>query len=182
MHFIRRILGKFSKALSKREPGTRPPDWNLTIADLMDEMASGKRKSVGQPELDWARDYERGLIPDGIRFPRKGDVYESLVDQTVDYLTAWAAPFTGSGEAILRKGERVWIDTEPVDEKPIGTYAIPINYNELEERMVPGEEKNSPKYGGFYFFFKTVDLNERFRLVETDHVDGGKKVCSNDDG
>src|SRR6266480_3217633 len=91
-----------------RESSPRPPDWNLTIDDLIAEMKAGKRGSVGQPELDWAREYERSLIPEGIRFPQKGDVYESLKDQTVSYLIAWHGPFTTGGEAPLLKGERVW--------------------------------------------------------------------------
>jgi hypothetical protein len=42
-------------------------DWNFTFADLMAEMKAGKRDSVGQPELDWVRDYERSLIPAAAR-------------------------------------------------------------------------------------------------------------------
>jgi hypothetical protein len=148
----------------------RPPDWNLTIDDLVAEMKAGKRGTIGQPELDWAREYERSLIPGGIRFPRKGDVYESAKDQTVTYLTAWSAPFTGSGEAILLKGERVWISSDVTDEKPIGTYALPVERERLEARMVTREDRDNPKYGGFYFFLKTVELNENFNLVETGYT------------
>jgi hypothetical protein len=138
----------------------------------MAEVEAGKRKSVGPPELDWAREYERSLIPDGVRFPQKGDVYESLADQEVSYMTAWSAPFTGGGEAILLKGERVWIDSNPTEEKPIGTYALPVEYSKLEERMVPREEREARRYGGFYFYFNTVDLNDRFTLVETCYSKG----------
>jgi hypothetical protein len=142
----------------------------------MAEMEAGKRKSVGQPELDWAREYERSLIPDGARFPQKGDVYESLDDQKVTYMTAWSAPFTGGGEATLLKGERVWIDSSPTEKKPIGTYALPVEYNKLEKRMVPREEREAPRYGGFYFYFNTVDLNDKFRLVETGYTKGEQEA------
>ena len=146
----------------------RPADWNLTISDLSAEMKAGKRKSIGQPELDWAREYERSLIPVGVRFPRKGDVYESLEDQPVQYMTAWAAPFTGGGDTVLLKGERVWVDNQPHENNPIGTYALAVEYKKLEERIVPHEERENPKYDGFYFHFKTVALNKTFRLVQTD--------------
>lgn len=85
-----------------------PEDWNLTIADLLEEVKAGKRKTAGSPEIDWAIEYERRQLPEGTRFPEKGDVYESLIDQTVDYLTAWAAPFTGGGKGTLLEGEQVW--------------------------------------------------------------------------
>jgi len=156
---------------ANRESSARPPDWNLTIDDLIEEMKAGKRGSIGQPELEWAREYERSLIPEDIRFPLKGDVYESVKDQTVSYLIGWRGPFTTGGEATLLKSERVWINSDATDEKPIGTYALPIEREKLEERMVPKEDRENPKYGGFYFFFKTVELSENFKLVETGYAD-----------
>ena len=56
---------------------------------------------------------------------------------------------------------------EPGEERPIGTYALPVNYAELEERMVPEGDRDEPKYSGFYLSFNTIDLNENFELVET---------------
>jgi hypothetical protein len=50
----------------------RPEDWHFTFADLMAEMKAGKRKSIGQPELDWAREYERSMIPAACAFRSKG--------------------------------------------------------------------------------------------------------------
>lgn len=151
-----------------RESSTRPPDWNLTIDDLVEEMKAGKRRSI--EELRWAREYEQSLIPDDIRFPQKGDVYESLTDQTVRYLIGWRGPFTTGGEATLLKGERVWINSNATDEKPIGTYALPIEVEKLEERMVPKEDRENSKYDGFHFSLKTVELNENFKLVETGYT------------
>ena len=151
-------------SMSKPVPPA-PPEWNKTIADLCAEMDRGERTSIGSPEVDWARDYERNQIPAGIRFPRKGDVYEALEDLSVHYMTSWAAPFTGGGEGILKKGDRVEIDTEPVDDRAISTYASARDYAAIEERIVPASERNAPKYSGFYFSFKAVDLNRKFKLV-----------------
>lgn len=36
--------------------------------------------------------------------------------------------------------------------------------------MVPESDRDNPKYAGFYFFFKTVNLNEKFKLVETGYA------------
>lgn len=147
----------------------RPADWNKTIDDLMQEMNLGLRKGIGQPELDWAREYSRSLIPAGSRFPRKGDLYESLVDQPIRYMTAWSAPYTGGGDSTILAGERVWIDDDPSDEKPIGVYAIPIEYDKLETRMVPPEDREAGKYSGFYLYVDTLVLLEKYRLVDTNY-------------
>jgi hypothetical protein len=143
-----------------------PPDWNKTISDLIAEMKSGLRKDVGPFETEWARDYERGLLPSDVRFPKKDDAYEALQDMEVEYLTSWAAPFTGSGKAILKKGERIRVKYDPIDPRPIGVYLEAVDYPTLEERMVPSSERNNDKYCGFYFFVKTLDLNKRLKLIE----------------
>jgi hypothetical protein len=83
-----------------------PPDWNKTIQDLLDE-AKKSGSAVGSPEVDWARDYERSLIPSGTRFPKKGDVYEAIRDVEVSFMTSWLAPLTGGGTGTLIKGQRV---------------------------------------------------------------------------
>lgn len=146
----------------------RPDDWKLTMSDLMQEMNEGKRKQVGHPEIGWAREYENSLIPKNYRFPQKGDLYESKIDQTITFLTAWKAPFTGGGKSTLKKGDKIWIADKPTNDKPTRTYALPVDYKLLEERMVSFSDRNSPKYGGFYFSVSTIDLNEKFTLVQTD--------------
>jgi hypothetical protein len=79
--------------------------------------------------------------------------------------TAWAAPVTGGGEGVLMKGDRVVVDTEPVEPQAISTYASAVDYAAVEQRIVPAADRSAPKYGGFYFSFKTVDLNRKFRLI-----------------
>lgn len=144
----------------------RPKDWNKTIDDLMQELKTGRRKHIGQPELDWAREYTRSLIPDGFRYPQKGDVYESLMDQSVRYMTHWYEPYTGGGASTIQAGERVWVH-EPIHEKPISVYATPIAYHELEQRMVPTNDRSEPTYNGFSLSIDTMILLEKYRLVET---------------
>ena len=144
-----------------------PPGWNQTFADLMAEMKAGKRPSIGQAEMAWAKDYERSLIPEGSRFPQKGDLYEALADHAISYVTDWAAPFSGGGNTTLLKGERVWVHAAPFDEKPVGANLLPVDYKTLEKRIVPEAERNCPKYGGFHFYLPTIELNRNFKLVRT---------------
>lgn len=166
MNWIKRLFGKRIALPIDTPSPERPADWNLTLDDLFAEMKAGKRKSVANPEAQWAREYEQSLIPVGTRFPKKGDLYELKQDQTVQYMTAWAAPFTGGGEAILYKGERIWVHDAPRGERPLGTYALPVEYKKMEERLVPFDQRKSRKFGGLYFYFKTLDLNTDFTLIQ----------------
>ena len=150
--------------MSKSVPPA-PPGWNKTIDELFAEIDRGERTSVGSPEADWARDYERNLIPSSMRFPRRGDVYEAIVDVDVRYLTAWAAPFTGGGRGSLKAGDRVLIDQASLDPKPIAIYAKPVDYASVEARLVPADVRSTKNYSGYYLSLKTVDLNHMFRLV-----------------
>jgi hypothetical protein len=123
---------------SKTPPA--PPGWNKTISDLTKEVNSGLRTNVGPLEIKWARAYERELLPPDVRFPKQGDTYEALEDMEIGYLTAWAAPFTGSGNATLKMGERIRVTHDPVDPRPIGAYLEAVDYPALEQRMVPSFE------------------------------------------
>ncbi len=165
-NILRKIFGL--NPLTNLDMKSFPSDWKLTVSDLMEELNDGKRKQVGEPELTWAREYERSIIPANYRFPKKGDLYESKLDQTIDYLTAWSAPYTGGGTTTLFKGEQIWVDSDPFDEKPIGIYAISVDYRELEERIVPLSERTASKYGGYYFHINTKTINENFELIQTD--------------
>ncbi|MBE7466563.1 MAG: hypothetical protein HS116_24100 [Planctomycetes bacterium] len=142
-----------------------PPGWNKTLADLFAEAKRGERKSIGNQEAAWARAYERSLLPAQTRFPKKGDLYEALEDLTVNYLTAWQAPFTGGAECLMLKGDRVLVDDEPGQAEPITVYARAVDYERLERRIVPESDRTHPKYGGFYVALNTADLNTKFRLV-----------------
>jgi hypothetical protein len=143
-----------------------PSGWNKTIDDLIEEAKSGLRKEIGPPETEWALDYERSLLPPDVRFPREDDVYEALEDIEIIYTTQWAAPFTGGGKAVLKKGERIKVSYCPPDPQPIGASLMPVDYAALEERMVPKLDRDSATYLGFRFSVKTLDLHRKFKLID----------------
>jgi hypothetical protein len=144
-----------------------PPGWNKTLDDLFAELAAGDRDSIGSPEGDWARAYQLSLLPTDTRYPCEGDVYEATEDRPIDYMTSWAAPFTGGGEGRLRRGDRLQVTSIAVGERPISAYLQAVDYRGLEQRMVPQAEREARNYTGFYFSVQTRDLNEKFRLVVT---------------
>lgn len=150
-----------------KKPPPAPAGWNKTLADLSAELNAGLRETLGSPEADWARDYERNLLPAETRFPCKGDVYEALDDIEVPYMTSWAAPFTGGGKGLLKRGDQIEIPDSSVIPQPIRVYARAVKYEEREARMVPESERKSESYTGFYFAVRTSDLNTKFRLVRS---------------
>jgi len=113
-----------------------PEGWNKTLSDLNEELKRGERQSVGNPEMHWAREYERSQIPTTIRFPKKGD--------------------------------RLVVDYQPADSKPIGASLKGVNHKDLEARIVPSSIRRGPRYGGISFLFDTVDLNNKFKLTHHD--------------
>lgn len=144
-----------------------PPGWSLTLGDLMDELKTGKRKQIGQEEMKWARAFERSLIPAHYRFSKKGDLYEARTDQSVAYLTAWSAAYTGGGSADIFKGEQFWIDSDNMEAEPTGAYLLAVDYCEMEKRIIPATDRNALKYEGYYFHVSTIALNENFKLLKT---------------
>ena len=103
-----------------------------------------------------------------MRFPKKGDIYEVLEDMTVTYFVCYTAPFTGSGSGVLKKGDRLIVDYEPTDSKPLGVSVKGVNHKDLEARIVPRSIRREPRYGGIDFFFDTVELNNKFKLTHPD--------------
>ncbi|UKN02014.1 hypothetical protein K6119_00600 [Paracrocinitomix mangrovi] len=144
----------------------RPKGWNLTIADLMQELEIGERTEIKESESTWAREYEESLLSKSIRYPKKGDLYESICKQTITYMVAYMAPYTGGGEAELLPGEQIWITKEPSSNTPISAYAAAVEYKKLEERMVEKDERKNPAYDGFYLSVKSEDLNHKFKLIQ----------------
>lgn len=151
---------------NKPPPPPAPPGWNKTLDDLFREAAQGLRSSIGSPEADWAREYERSLLPADLRAPCLGDVYEAIGDTPVDYLVAWIdAPVTTDGSGTLQAGQRIRISSDPGPARPLLVYALPLDYPGFEQRCVPPEVRSRRKYGGLTLAVKAVDLHRHFRLV-----------------
>ena len=123
-----------------------------------------EKRTVSGEELEWARQYERSQLRPWARFPRDGEIFEALSDLKIDYLTHWAAPFTGGGSCVIRKGTRIRVSVPVFDQEPIGIHAAPLDAA-LEKEIVPEAERNAGKYGGYSLFVKTAQLNKDFRLT-----------------
>ncbi len=127
-------------------------------------MNAGKRRMINRDEIELAKAYKRRPMPKDIRYPREGEIYESIEDVTVTYMTSHHAPFTGGGKAVLPKGEQVRV-YKPDNDRPDGVYCNPLRYDELHEQIVPAEERANEYYSNYYFSIDTITLNKSFRLV-----------------
>jgi hypothetical protein len=136
-----------------------PVDWNKSLTHLQPE--DHVRLTV--EELEWAREYERRQLKAWARFPRHGEMYESLRDITVNFLTHWSAPFTGGGSGLLPAGTRVRVEVHFTDE-PVAVAGRVLD-SQVEAILVPAEDRNAPKYGGYSLSLSTEQLNRDFRLL-----------------
>lgn len=148
-----------------------PPGWNKTVADLHGEMDLGLRDSVSPEEYQWAEEYERSLLPPDVHYPREGEVYECAETALFTYMTQWAAPYSGGGKGLLRAGERVVISETGLELETLGVFARPVDYEAIEKRTVPENERTANKYWRFAFVLRTIELHTKFRLVAHDGED-----------
>jgi hypothetical protein len=141
-----------------------PADWTRTVKNLLDEMRQGLRKSVGSPETEWAIDYERSLLPPGIRFPGKGDVYVTNAPVPVTLHISWRSPPTTDVMYTLPAGCRVRVASESAD-RPITVYAVPVEYEAIEKVALSWWTRIRPDYGGYYMALNTSELIRSFSLT-----------------
>ena len=145
---------------------TPPPDWNRTIADLMAEIDRGEREGgISGEEIEWARDYERSLLPPDTVFPADGEVWEAIGDAEVLVMRHYAAPVTDTNEAVLPLGERVRVIGSHLPE-PIIITAVPLRYDELLETLVPADVRAEPRFTNYSLSIPTAYFNQHFWRVE----------------
>jgi hypothetical protein len=107
------------------------------------------------------------LLLDGTRFPKNGELYESISEIEVSYQIHFKAPFTGGGSGTLPKGVVVEVIFNPAMKDPIGVAAKPIEYEWVERILIPKDDLANSKYGGYSITISTQQLNEKFKLVAT---------------
>jgi hypothetical protein len=66
-----------------------------------------KRQTIEGKTLDNARKLTQALMPEGLFYPKGGEVFEAIKDVQISYLTHFMAPYTGGDKAKILKGERV---------------------------------------------------------------------------
>jgi hypothetical protein len=97
--------------------------------------------------------------------PRGGQIWEVIdgCDAHIQYL--FTAPITFSGTCQLPAGERVCILTETTDRQPTVVSFLPFRYDELHDRLVPLDIRNTPRYQKYTLSVKPEYFNEHFRFL-----------------
>jgi hypothetical protein len=136
-------------------------------ADSDGESGQAAGLFVGPPGMDAAEARARGLLPTHHRIPKKGEVFEATGDVPVHYHTTWRAPYTGGGDAILGEGDRIVITSvsDQLEPEPVGVGARAVDYDAIEQRIVPASVRTAAKYSGYNLWVEIEPLNCGFRLV-----------------
>lgn len=101
----------------------------------------------------------------GNKTPKDGEVFESLTNVDISYITSHFAPYTGGDKAVLKTGERVVVHGSRQN-RPTSVYCTPLNYEDLEKDIVAKDEIDTPTYAGYTLYIKTSDLNNKFKKID----------------
>lgn len=94
--------------------------------------------------------------------PEFGEIYFTLQDIEVLGVSLFKAAGSGGFKCVLPKGTRVVIMHKPMR----GASAVnvrPLNYAQLEQRLVPEAERTAPLYNGYGITLYLTDLAKHCR-------------------
>jgi hypothetical protein len=83
----------------------------------------------------------------------------------VDYITHWAAPYSGGGKGKLPVGTRIRVLVSRHETEPVAVYADPLDDGRFAQEWVPESRERPAKYGGFNLYVSVKQLNQDFRRV-----------------
>lgn len=134
---------------------------NKTIKDLIAE-----NQGWSAEEFKRAIEYERSLLGSDFQYPCNGEVYQALDDVEINYLTHWAAPYTGGEAFVFKKGESIIVEVSDHNPKPISVHAKAVDEARLETEIIPEKDRLNEKYGGYSLSVDCNKLKTHFRLVD----------------
>lgn len=99
-------------------------------------------------------------------FLRKDQIWEVIdaCDAQIQYL--FTAPITFGGSGKLVAGERIRIMSESTKPQPTVVSFLPLRYDELHDRLVPPDVRDTPRYKKYMLSVRTGYFHEHFRLIE----------------
>ena len=98
--------------------------------------------------------------------PGEGEIWEVANDCDVHIQYLFSAPITFSGAGRLATGERVRLLPANTSPLPAIVSFIPVRYEELHNRLVPLDMRETPRYKKYVLSLKVEDFQKRFRLVD----------------
>jgi hypothetical protein len=96
--------------------------------------------------------------------PRPDQIWEAIdgCDAQIQYL--FTAPITFSGSGQLATGERIRVVTVSIGTTAIVSF-LPLRYDELHDRLVPADIRNTPRYKKYVLSVSATCFQEHFRPV-----------------
>ncbi|MGO9753403.1 MAG: hypothetical protein ACLP8S_18470 [Solirubrobacteraceae bacterium] len=106
---------------------------------------------------DWRSFSSSDRLDDPVR---AGERFRAKADIEVAVMTHWRAPFTGGDSAVLPAGTVVVASHDQLPSVP-GFSCVPEDYDELERKVVPEEDRSAGKYGGYSLSFVLDDIGPK---------------------
>ncbi len=98
--------------------------------------------------------------------PKKGQRFRSRKDLQIGGVVTFSAPYTGSFEGVLPKGEVLIVEFDPPP-NATGVYLQPVNYAPLEMRLISTEDRSHPKYDSYAISLTFESLAKDFELLRS---------------
>jgi len=102
---------------------------------------------------------------------KSGQIYRAIDDVKTLGMVICKAAGSGGFYCTIPKGTKVVIENDPWP-WPIskGVYAAPLNYRELEDKLVPLEERSSPIYDMYTLVLTFKDLKKYFVKEDMEEI------------
>jgi hypothetical protein len=91
----------------------------------------------------------------------KGERFRVLEDHVIGGLSQWRAPFTGSFECTLPEG-LVLVCPGGQKSGAVGFGCVPEDYEAGERLLVPKDDREHPKFDGYYFVLLEAEIGTWF--------------------
>jgi hypothetical protein len=88
---------------------------------------------------------------------REGDRFRTVTPIPTNALIQWLAPLTSSAACTIPAGT-ILVAVRDQKAGAVGFGCVPENYEELLPIVVPEQDRNAPKFGGYYFVLSKDDI------------------------
>jgi hypothetical protein len=120
-------------------------------------FATPQFKVISTAAINADRAYRRSLIPDDLRIPQTGEIFQLERPVNAVVMITFAAPFTDGFDAVLPIGTKILIK-EISEPKPIIIFCDPVEYRSLETLLVPDNLRCDFRYTGYYLAIETMEF------------------------
>jgi len=111
--------------------------------------------------LESPEDWVKSLLPSNTVFPQLGQIWEAVQDCDLFCLAHFTWQATEAHMVMLRRGQKVRV-VGVLD--PLHLRFVPVEYDNLENALMPESARNVPGYTGYDMIGTTKWFNEVFQL------------------